>query len=81
MTHDPWEVSQALKSWIETRERLKDDGKCCARMHKDLNGRPMPDDFVCESEIKWRRYVRLRDNNPQFPWEVQNYLGHWTYKH
>lgn len=26
-----------------------------------------PDHMVCEREMAWRRYVRLRDGNPDFP--------------
>ena len=80
MWFDPAEVTQALNLWIDTRQRLKDDGKCCFREHTDLSGKCLPDDFVCESELKWRRYVRLRDNNPEFPWIIVNCLGPWTYK-
>jgi len=81
MPIEPWEVTEALNKWMETRERLKDGGRCCFREHEDLSGGPIQDEFVCESELKWRRYVRLRDKNPRFPWEVQNFLGHWTYRH
>ncbi len=45
---------------------------CC---FKDHTGKP--DEEVCAREKSWREYVRIRDENPQFPFTERE----WIYQH
>lgn len=61
-------AGQAMKIWQKLLH--EDDEACCMNSHEYLINKqatPKPDDLVCERELAWRTYVRLRDNNPLFP--------------
>jgi len=58
----------ALKEWHASARLLDNLGRCCFRRHAPNWGRGYhPDNEVCARENAWRNYVRLRDNNPLFP--------------
>lgn len=44
---------------------------CCPNEHVFLE-RPRPDHQVCEREAAWRKYVRLRDCNPEYPMNIKS---------
>ena len=52
-----------------------DDEACCMNSHEYFITKsevaPKPDDLVCERELAWRTYVRLRDRNPLFPFKKE----------
>lgn len=60
---------QAMKIWQKLL--FEDEEACCNKAHEYYTNKnevvPKPDDMVCERELAWRTYVRLRDNNPHFP--------------
>jgi len=72
---------QALKLWENLRPTtiMKVNGTyedvpgpCCKGAHEYYNNEKSqiifkPDHLVCDRERAWRRYVRIRDNNPDFP--------------
>lgn len=74
-------VTQALRLWeglqpstIIRVNKFYDEvpGPCCKASHEYYNSQKSqitfkPDHMVCDRERAWRRYVRLRDNNPEFP--------------
>lgn len=74
-------VTRALRLWeslqptttIKVNKFYEDvPGPCCRGSHEYYNSQKSqimfkPDHMVCEREKAWRRYVRLRDNNPDFP--------------
>jgi len=51
------------------RPELRNSIGCCSGRHFDsaIGWHPLPNERVCLREQKWRRYVRLRDNDPKFP--------------
>lgn len=58
--YDKWAKSKAIGS----------GGVCCAAGHYIYNYGSFdhkPDESVCERERAWREYVRLRDQNPNWP--------------
>lgn len=65
-------VGYAMRKWQNTI--TFEDEACCANSHEFYNSAlkviPKPDEFVCERERAWREYVRIRDNNPRFPFDV-----------
>lgn len=74
-------VQQAMRLWQSLQpttiikvEKFYEDapGTCCKASHEYYNAQKSqimfkPDHLVCDRERAWRRYVRLRDNNPNFP--------------
>lgn len=74
-------ASQALRIWQSLRPtevikvgKFYEDvpGPCCKASHEYFNSQKnsisfKPDHMVCDRERAWRRYVRIRDNNPDFP--------------
>lgn len=60
----------AYETWVGFRP--KGDKACCRHGHFSMvsryaAGEPKPDEWVCDRELAWRRYVRLRDDNPDWP--------------
>jgi len=59
------EVTEALNTWQRT------DPRTCKDAHLRRNGVGFffwkKDDEVCERELAWRKYVRLRDEKPDWP--------------
>lgn len=62
--------NQAMRIW----QNLSGDYEvsCCKGSHEYYSNSKSqivfkPDHLVCDRERAWRRYVRLRDNNPDFP--------------
>lgn len=80
-------VSEALKIWqslqptetvIINKYYADIPGPCCKGSHEYYSTHKSqimfkPDHMVCDREKAWRRYVRLRDNNPDFPFN-NNFL-------
>jgi hypothetical protein len=67
-------LQQAIKQW---QEQLDDwDSTCCNNSHDYLSDFGLlvakPDDKVCSRELAWRQYVRIRDDNPNFPFNKEN---------
>lgn len=66
-------AGQAMKIWQKLLH--EDDEVCCTNSHEYFVQKnqvaPKPDDMVCERELAWRTYVRIRDNNPNFPFDQQ----------
>lgn len=61
-------VKEAFHDWAKLQPI--DGGACCIYSHFSENGhdkRPKPDDLVCRREQAWRKYVRLRDGDPMWP--------------
>lgn len=62
-------VKEAMRIWQSLI--TFDDESCCNSSHEyyDKNSKlsPKQDHLVCDREMAWRRYVRLRDNDPHFP--------------
>lgn len=62
-------AAEAMKYWqsLNTFE----EESCCASAHEyfDKHSKlvPKPDHMVCDRELAWRQYVRIRDNDPNFP--------------
>jgi hypothetical protein len=62
----------AYEAW---RKLQPEDGEACCNLDhwrgKEVRGEfivgSLQDDLVCERERAWRKYVRLRDGNPFFP--------------
>lgn len=48
----------ALKTFVE---RARFGGNCCAENHFSPDKGPLPDNMVCQRELAWRKYVRIRD--------------------
>lgn len=68
-------VQEAYFMW---RRHLEGKGYiCCSKSHCYFDDRdgfvPKADEDVCERERAWRIYVRLRDNNPNFPFGEFNF--------
>jgi len=63
---------QAMRIWQKLLSI--DDEACCKNSHEyyiDKNkAAPKPDPLVCERELAWRNYVRIRDKNPDFPFNL-----------
>lgn len=68
-------VTQALKEWEASQSDLSPCSEaCCFEPHFDrYTGRALPDVMVCRRERLWRRYVRIRDSNPDFPYKEISY--------
>lgn len=85
-------TTQALKIWerLQPRATIKVNkfyedipGPCCKGSHEYYNTQKnqvvyKPDHMVCDREMAWRRYVRLRDNNPDFPFNTNFAYGEST---
>lgn len=71
-------TAEAMRVWQSHRTHEIDNENCCIYSHEyiDKNNRLVPkaDHLVCEREIAWRTYVRIRDNNPNFPFTNRNWL-------
>jgi hypothetical protein len=88
-------LTQALRLWerlkpidITRVNKFYEDvpGSCCKASHEYYNSQKRqitfkPDHLVCEREKAWRRYVRLRDNNPDFPFSNQFAFGDFEQEH
>lgn len=59
-------LKSAYENW-RNQQPLLEYGNCCNRKHNDYDNSPKHDDNVCDRELAWRVYVRIRDNNPGFP--------------
>lgn len=42
---------------------------CCNKDHYNPDGTPKPDTEVCNRELAWRKYVREREEDYQWPFE------------
>ena len=64
-------LTEAFKVW--TRLQPEEGTSCCAYHHSVINQHGsvthLPDHKVCEREQAWRVYVRIRDNNPYYPFK------------
>lgn len=62
-------LKEAIEQWQNQIDDRRDN--CCNHSHfiTDEIGSliPKPDNEVCRREQAWRVYVRIRDNNPTFP--------------
>ena len=62
---------KALKELMIEWQSLKPlNGSCCAPGHFDKRGdrwMHRKDEYVCPRELAWRKYVRVRDNDPTWP--------------
>lgn len=65
-------LREAFYEWQKQGFGFRDN--CCARSHHYMDelGRWLPkaDDQVCPREKAWREYVRLRDENPDYPFNT-----------
>ena len=63
-------VAEAFNEWAKLKPENKFES-CCAVGHyyydESFIEAPRPDEKVCAREKAWRNYVRLRDNNPSWP--------------
>jgi len=67
-------TAEAMKYWQSLR--LYSNESCCTSSHEYYNREknllvPKPDGSVCDRELAWRQYVRIRDNDPNFPFNKQ----------
>lgn len=72
-------IQEALKQWERTQPQ--NGGSCCAAGHFNNDGStkiwtPRQDENVCVRELTWRKYVRLRDGNPNYPF-ARNKNDNW----
>jgi hypothetical protein len=61
-------IKEALLLWMKAMPQSGEN--CCVGGHFYLSGftwEPKPDEKICEREYRWRQYVRLRDENPSWP--------------
>jgi len=62
-------LKEAIEQWQNQIDHYRDN--CCNQSHFNNdeigNLTPKPDSEVCKREQAWRTYVRIRDNNPTFP--------------
>lgn len=72
-------AAQAMQAWQSLRSYEVENENCCIYAHEyiDKNNRAVPkaDHAVCERELAWRTYVRIRDCNPSFPFTNKNWLS------
>jgi hypothetical protein len=65
-----------LKEAYEFWQRWREDnmGSCCHAGHFSYSGVkrwiPRPDKDVCAREKAWRMVVRIRDNQPNWPFDL-----------
>jgi hypothetical protein len=64
-------MTELKKALVEWQFFYPPNGNCCNGAHTYGNLRPKPDEHVCERENAWRRYVRLRDGDPEFPFKKE----------
>lgn len=64
-------VSELFQAWKGLN--VKEDGDCCGNDHFWLDNygiwRFHKDEQVCVKELAWRKYVRLRDRNENYPFD------------
>jgi hypothetical protein len=70
-------LQEAIKQW---QNQLDDwDDTCCNSSHDYLSDIGLlyskPDSQVCKRELAWRQYVRIRDDNPHFPFNSKENLN------
>lgn len=75
----------AYRKWQAYGYYYDADSVCCDRAHTkeasstayrvSIETKWKADHQVCGRERAWREYVRIRDNNPEFPYRVTSYLG------
>jgi hypothetical protein len=69
-------VCEAMECWQSLLTYEFDDEVCCHQSHEYYNSDkkmivPKCDERVCERERAWRNYVRVRDNDPNFPFNKE----------
>ena len=76
-------ITNALRKWQINSPSARYDS-CCGGNHVDVNNQWLSDAEVCDRERAWRCYVRLRDGNPRFPYEVKSldhdFVSHAVHK-
>jgi hypothetical protein len=61
-------ISNAYDMW---QRHAPLNNQCCTSQHvTTFTNCWKPDDQVCDRELAWRRYVRLRDGDPLFPQDI-----------
>lgn len=55
------------EAWISAPYISDRSLSCCFGSHFiGDDSTPLPDNMVCDRELAWRQYVRVRDNDPNF---------------
>lgn len=62
------DLQRAYEDWVD--QAPEKGGSCCSRPHFGVGrsmGEAKADDSVCSREYTWRKYVRIRDENSNWP--------------
>lgn len=70
-------VKDAMREW--QRHITFENESCCNGSHEYFDHKnkviPKPDNMVCDRELSWRKYVRVRDKDPHFPFNKRFLTG------
>jgi hypothetical protein len=63
---DPPPTLDVMTAYLNWQNAMPLPGESCCKIDHFIDGVALPDNKVCQRERLWRRYVRLRDSDPNW---------------